>query len=379
MSMGDAASTVDGFRLLTDTTYSNWDAEMVFGCVCDLGFFGYDCSLRTCPTGDDPLTFGQADEEQLLDCTCDTCSGYFVLTFRGSTTSRIAHNAVMTIADEDPDVRTTGIGAGESLEAKLQALRTVTGVTVTSTDASVCSSGGTTTTITFTQNGGDVPELEVSSFLSGSATPTLAISHGRCLCCVLCCVVLWCCVVLCCGVVFCVIIVTRCPHFLCTHPSGGTGASFDGTTEDAVCSNRGICDESRGICTCFENFEASNGESSQGDIPDCGAQTPLSLITDCPSAFLENKFDVLTVAHNPPPPFPYIFFFIAVAASIPTLKAVFVAIRSRLVVFCRRKCGGLLSMASFTLRTGTRRRAHWPASTPTTPPPSKAACRPWTL
>ncbi len=25
----------------------NWDANMIYGCECDVGFSGYDCSLRT--------------------------------------------------------------------------------------------------------------------------------------------------------------------------------------------------------------------------------------------------------------------------------------------------------------------------------------------
>lgn len=29
----------------------NWDASLIFGCKCDEGFSGYDCSLRTCRTG----------------------------------------------------------------------------------------------------------------------------------------------------------------------------------------------------------------------------------------------------------------------------------------------------------------------------------------
>lgn len=35
---------------------ATWDADRVFGCYCDEGWEGYDCSLRTCPTGEDPLT-----------------------------------------------------------------------------------------------------------------------------------------------------------------------------------------------------------------------------------------------------------------------------------------------------------------------------------
>ena len=43
------------------TYLSNWDAEMLHGCNCDHGIFGPDCSLRSCPTGDDPLTESVVD------------------------------------------------------------------------------------------------------------------------------------------------------------------------------------------------------------------------------------------------------------------------------------------------------------------------------
>ena len=33
--------------------YENvWDATMLYGCLCDEGFYGFDCSLRMCPSGD---------------------------------------------------------------------------------------------------------------------------------------------------------------------------------------------------------------------------------------------------------------------------------------------------------------------------------------
>ena len=38
------------------TYKSNWDANVMYGCNCDDGTFGPDCSLRKCPHGDDPLT-----------------------------------------------------------------------------------------------------------------------------------------------------------------------------------------------------------------------------------------------------------------------------------------------------------------------------------
>ena len=33
-----------------------WDSYRIYGCKCDPGYEGIDCSLRKCPTGDDPMT-----------------------------------------------------------------------------------------------------------------------------------------------------------------------------------------------------------------------------------------------------------------------------------------------------------------------------------
>jgi hypothetical protein len=43
----DAGPAVDGRSLLLDNSYTGlWDATQIFGCVCDVGYTGYDCSLR---------------------------------------------------------------------------------------------------------------------------------------------------------------------------------------------------------------------------------------------------------------------------------------------------------------------------------------------
>lgn len=47
-------------------TYALWDQEKIMGCVCDPGFHGHDCSLRTCPRGDDPLTPSTAEMKQFV-------------------------------------------------------------------------------------------------------------------------------------------------------------------------------------------------------------------------------------------------------------------------------------------------------------------------
>lgn len=45
-----------GFGSVTGNTYELWDAQKIQGCVCDANYQGADCSERTCPRGDDPLT-----------------------------------------------------------------------------------------------------------------------------------------------------------------------------------------------------------------------------------------------------------------------------------------------------------------------------------
>ena len=70
--------------------YTVWDGEKIFGCHCDKGFAGYDCSERICPSGDDPLTVGQVDEIQSIRCrSVDGLIGTFYLAFGFETTARL--------------------------------------------------------------------------------------------------------------------------------------------------------------------------------------------------------------------------------------------------------------------------------------------------
>ena len=72
MSLATAAIMFDGYRLNHSTQYTTaqWDAHMIHGCVCDLGFTGHDCSQRECPRGDDVRTIGQRNEVATLYCVC---------------------------------------------------------------------------------------------------------------------------------------------------------------------------------------------------------------------------------------------------------------------------------------------------------------------
>ncbi|POM67852.1 Hypothetical protein PHPALM_16069 [Phytophthora palmivora] len=70
------------FAVGTEPLYDiAWDAVMMYGCKCSKGYHGYDCSMKSCPRGDDPLTTGQKNEVQLVQCTAT--GGSFLLFFNG--------------------------------------------------------------------------------------------------------------------------------------------------------------------------------------------------------------------------------------------------------------------------------------------------------
>lgn len=214
VSMREAAALQDNTNFFVDTTYAVWDADKIFGCQCDNGFSGYDCSQRDCPKGDDPMTtvtpgtpFAQTPEVQTIYCLCDTCTGAFALTFRRRTTVNLLPG-----------------DSGVVLKAALEKLDTINGVTV-SAGAKLCDATGITTSITFTNNPGDMPLLQIQNRLSTlTATPiTLSVTTAT-----------------------------------------------QGTREEVYCSNRGTCDLSAGVCTCSTGFSSSNGAGAVGTLGDCG-------------------------------------------------------------------------------------------------------------
>jgi hypothetical protein len=113
-----------------------WDVDVIHGCQCDAGFHGASCNLKDCAVGDDPLTTGQVNEMQLVQCLttyqkqtivlqadAPLTKGKFLLKFGNQYTRPISFRA---LADQD--------SFGPSIATSLLALRGVEAVSVTRTD-----------------------------------------------------------------------------------------------------------------------------------------------------------------------------------------------------------------------------------------------------
>lgn len=164
--MKQVAAMRNDYNLFYSTTYTTpWDAERIFGCVCDYGYTGVDCAMPVCPHGDDPISTGQVDEIQALSCRCASCAGTFTLSFRGETTRPL-------------NVQTE---SEATLKAALEDLLTIRSVTVSfDGGAALCDSDGVSTRITFTHEHGDVPALVIASSVTGFAgTDALTLETGR--------------------------------------------------------------------------------------------------------------------------------------------------------------------------------------------------------
>jgi len=242
---GGSCTTPDYSNCRTTYQYSDiWDSEMVYGCICDEGYHGSDCSLRNCPKGDDPLTGMAADtngvsvnEKQII--TCQANGGTFTLTFKGETTNAISFDATLSQLT----------AAFESLTTVKNDFGSATTVSYTGTNTKACTDDGNPITIEFTQNFGDQP---------------LVIPDGS----------------------------------LLTHSSNifdpiiTSSVSITGTKESAFCSDRGICDTDTGICTCSTGYDTSDGYNGAGQRGDCGRY--LTQITSCPGEVQCNSRGVCT-------------------------------------------------------------------------------------
>ncbi|KAL4093706.1 hypothetical protein PRIC1_011138 [Phytophthora ramorum] len=250
-----SATYAVGTEPLYDTA---WDATMIYGCKCRKGYHGYDCSLKSCPRGDDPLTTGQKNEMQIVQCTAT--GGSFYLFYNGQGAS-IPFDATQS-----------------DLDRILRTIKTLPAVKVTfgGTATTVCSSAtANAVTIEFTYEFGPQPPIKVMGSLNGINSLTggsvFAASAGKC------------------------------P----TGPSWYTAPSASNTVHSqwTECSDAGICDHNTGQCLCYTPFEGAACELMKcpGEPPcnghgQCMTIQQLSLEADADSPSL--RFDYGTDPNN---------------------------------------------------------------------------------
>lgn len=280
MTMAELALWSDANGDATDFTYGSdpnnpytWDYDRIHGCYCDHGFTGYDCSLKKCPEGDDPGTYDDHSEVQILQCIAD--DGNFTLSFRQQETLilsynitapelRRALNSLSTIrnvsvyfvfdgpmpegtlnyvqpsktrADGMPDwgqfVGTNGTFAEQ---IQNETIRYESNSTFCRTD------GLQVAVIHFTHTHGNLPAIKVNNtFLFDFTNSDGGFHSGK----------------------------------INVFQDGSSMhglQSIRGTTETDVCNNRGICNYESGQCECFETWSSSDGmrQGGAGNTGDCG-------------------------------------------------------------------------------------------------------------
>ena len=253
--LGDSRSSLSHFHSADPPfsapvqTYNAWDATMMHGCDCDTGFWGPNCEFVECPRGDDPYTSGSRVVQQMLVCMGD--GGSVALSFRGATTRPLAwDSSSATVRAALLELPTLRGGAGdeafgdqrEMLPRPLNAQLTGRAVSVLFDNAAttLCAASGVTAIIQFNQDFGDIPLL---------VPDATELTHSS-------------------------IIIS---------PSLAVALKQTSDKEDAVCSNRGLCDPLSGRCACDGEFwGSSDGYGMRGSRGDCGVAVNLASITGCP-------------------------------------------------------------------------------------------------
>eukprot|EP00941_MAST-03F_sp_MAST-3F-sp1_P005430 g5430.t1 len=211
-----------------DSSYVAWDAYKSQQCQCDGGYTGVDCSLRVCPSGDDPVT-RMADKNERQTFRVAERSA-IKTTPGGGTAAQEAYFALEFTTELGEKFTTRSIDflhadVASHVERALEGLpnNVIEDVEV-SVDDTYNSNAGRAVSVTFLHNSGDIPVLGARynwHYKEGAGTYQQSRNKAD-------------------GSFSTkgLVIVT----------------DEDGEKENAICSNRGVCDYTTGLCKCFGGF-----------------------------------------------------------------------------------------------------------------------------
>lgn len=194
------------------TSSADWDQNMIQGCICDAGYTGLSCESQLCPRGDDPMTDSVSDPNQIQRLSFSHASAIAgEVSFSFTDTGR-----GQTYTTWSLDVSTLSATA---LKEAFEALpdKVIPSLTV---------SAGTANSVTAATF-----DIEFSDAHNSGTQNTIMVNTGACI------------------------------DHGCHPVSAGlssTTASItvqtQSTAENAICSNRGSCDASSGLCQCAEGY-----------------------------------------------------------------------------------------------------------------------------
>ncbi|CAE7874696.1 unnamed protein product [Symbiodinium sp. KB8] len=260
--------------------YTNWDSDMVVGCACDPGFAGYDCSMRVCVQGRDPLEVNHTEamlgrklhnEIQIVSCEWDPTEVQtegFRFLFKGHLTRFIPYTA-----------------SKEEVELALYPLTGLVDVRfLAEGQFGACTSSGAShgvMSVEFLHLLEDVPALRVEeNYRSTHGEYDDEVvrnfhvgSHQH------------------------VDFMVADGVDDATPIRGHDGLMYyaqRGEHKQYECSRRGLCDYFSGLCHCFDEYIGDAFEPGEGVYDNCGSIRPEVEVTDCPGR-IENGEERLCI------------------------------------------------------------------------------------
>lgn len=158
LSLSDISNLYDGYNFNHTTSYSLWDKDINYGCQCDVGYTGYDCSEKICESGPDPRSSSSLYEKVTLICTTtsNSYSGKFKFRFYGK-----IMKLMLNVSSTSADLQRELMKMYSDYSNTYPSLYTPIIVSSNSASGTLCSGSTTVTTTIKYYKKGNIPALSI--------------------------------------------------------------------------------------------------------------------------------------------------------------------------------------------------------------------------